>query len=211
MLLIQIIHQEDLGGTLFNPNEIFPTEGCAENYTGTWLNDHLGAGQLMSDSGALQQELAELIQGQGTFFVDARRKESISTGQALFEYEKDPDNDLEIKHLSFGSGECLVFSASGEIVTSTGVDCNSKHKPLCFSKPNILIDEICQFCPQNGPTRCLKWTNLDEYEEFVNGTENLFDEDEAYLTVANAKICTQPCGALTTGKSREKKAICEVR
>ena len=203
MLLIQIIHQEDLGGTLFNPNEIFPTEGCAENYTGTWLNDHLGAGQLMSDSGALQQELAELIQGQGTFFVDARRKESISTGQALFEYEKDPDNDLEIKHLSFGSGECLVFSASdGENMTSTGVDCNSKHKPLCFSKPNILIDEICQFCPQNGPTRCMRWTNLDEYEEYV--------KDKGYLQVKNAKICTQPCGALTTGKKEESKAVCEV-
>ena len=182
---------------MFNPNEIFPTEGCAENYTGTWLNDQHGEGQVMGDSGSIQDLLGDLIQGKGTFFVDARRQETLPTGQALFEYEKDPDNDLELKHLSFGSGECLVFSsnANGEL-TSAGVDCNTNHKPLCFSRPNLLIDEICEYCPQNGPTRCLKWTSLEDY-----GNK---------LTVKNAKICTEPCGALTTGYKRESQEICEV-
>ena len=184
---------------MFNPNEIFPTKGCAENYTGTWLNDDLGVGQVMNDSGAIQDLLGDLIQGLGTFFVDARHQETMSTGQALFNYEKDPDNDLELKHLSSGSGDCLVFSSNenGEI-TSSGVDCNTNHKPLCFSRPNLLIDEICEYCPQNGPTRCLKWTSLEDYDDSEN------------IKVKKAKICTEPCGALTAGAIENINRTCEV-
>ena len=184
---------------MFNPNEIFPTKGCAENYTGTWLNDDLGVGQVMNDSGAIQDLLGDLIQGQGTFFVDARRQKTLSTGQALFNYEKDPDNDLELKHLSSGSGDCLVFSSNGNgELTSSGVDCNTKHKPLCFSRPNLLIDEICEYCPQNGPTRCLKWTSLEDYDDSEN------------IKVKKAKICTEPCGALTAGGIENIGRTCEV-
>ena len=181
--------------------DFFPSKQCSSLLGG--LNSSFEPLSVIGDEGKVQSvisSLLSLLQG-SSFYVNAKK----GSGENIFKYGESDNSEEELYHLALQNIEkeeeqCLTFSLddSGNLVSS-GVDCETKLKPLCLqiSPGNLdFVDDKCQECnPDIYQTKCGKWATL-LLQDKVNGYD-----------IEGADICVQPCGMEVF---EDSEAYCQV-
>ena len=145
--------QEDLDGNLFNLLDFFPSKQCSSLLGG--LNSCFESLSVIGDEGKVQSvisSLLSLLQG-SSFYVNAKK----GSGENIFKYGESDNSEEELYHLALQNLEkeeeqCLTFSLddSGNLVSS-GVDCQTKLKPLCLQITPDNLDFIDDKCQEYNP------------------------------------------------------------
>jgi len=183
------ICQEDVGGSLLNFNELFPSTECAQTFL-RFLGQFAGSGisEVINSTGPTQNELARLLDGK-QFFVDAMRQPLISY---LYEYTQIEGSSLNINQYvnptgDVSAGNCLTATASGGQLQFSGVNCEEEAFPLCFRTFPNLTDQINTVCADCSTEKfnCQKWVSLDD--------QTFIASDSTKYFITNAEICLEPC------------------
>ena len=192
------LFQEDLGGSLFNMLDFFPSDECS-SLLGGLVNAKIFDGKnVVDDSGTIQNVMASTLNPGEKFYVKAKNEDDAQ--KYLFKYGESENSKLELYHFGKNSSDgkkCLTFGTDESgILMSEAVNCNTKHRPLCLNfdmeKLSDLVDK-CQDCVPNIE-ECKKWVELEKYP--IDG-----------VTVEGAELCVQPCGEKTYEESSE---FCQV-
>ena len=192
--------QEDLGGNLFNMLDFFPSKQCSSLVGGL---DSTSTESVIGAEGKIQNLIAsllKLLEG-SSFYVNAKKQ----SGENIFKYGESDNSEEELYHLALQNLEeeeeqCLTFSLDeSENLVASGVDCQSKLKPLCLQIAPENLDSIEDKCKECNPNifqrKCGKWASL-ELAEAVNG-----------YSIEGADICVEPCGTVAFEDSND---FCQV-
>ena len=153
----------------------------------------------ISDTGRVQNALANILPQNTHYFVDAKKNEDM--GSEVFSYEDTVISELPLHHRTSSlKGNCLTYSSSGSKLQSAGEDCESKLMPLCFREMGAsdlaFINDQCGNCSDFTVTpTCNKWEKLEDFYEVGDP-----------FKVTGAEICTDICGPLV----RKDKEYCGV-
>jgi hypothetical protein len=194
----QTICEEDLGGSLFNMADFFPSKECASHFAGLFtdptipsdyqvIEDSLGAnGEVqLSNTSFLKQFAAQDAQ----FYVNAQSEEVDN----LFKY-----GDSDLYHYNSNGDEdkkCLVYSVDGlgNLITKA-VSCNKKYQPLCLNinKENLQLFGVkcASDCPSQSVDVCKKWVDLADFN------------NDNYV-VNGAHLCVKPCAKVQSTEAED--------
>ena len=190
--------QEDLGGSLFNLLDFFPSEDCS-SILGGFVKAKIFDDKYVGNSrGTIQNAIASALTSGEKFYVNAKNEDD--NQKYLLKYGESVNSNLELYHFvrpSSDENKCLTFSSDESgILESEAVNCNTKHRPLCLDFDREKLSDFSKKCQECVPNieECKKWVKLEQYP--IDG-----------VTIEGAELCVQPCGEKTYEESSE---FCQV-
>ena len=190
--------QEDLGGSLFNLLDFFPSEDCSSILGGFVKAKIFDDKNVVNSRGTIQNAIASALTSGEKFYVNAKNEDD--NQKYLLKYGESVNSNLELYHFvrpSSDENKCLTFSSDESgILESEAVNCNTKHRPLCLDFDREKLSEFAKKCQECVPNieECKKWVKLEQYP--IDG-----------VTIEGAELCVQPCGEKTYEESSE---FCQV-
>ena len=195
---IQVLNssfQEDLGGSLFNLLDFFPSEECSSILGGFIKARIFDTKNVVGNTGTIQSVIASALIPDEKFYVNAKNEDN--NQKYLFKYgQSENSENLELYHFKQNNDEekkCLTFSADENgILMTDAVNCDAKHRPLCLDFDLEKLSDYAKKCQDCVPNveECKKWVDLAKYPN--NG-----------VTIEGAELCVQPCGQKTYEESNE--------
>ena len=152
---------------MLNFNELFPSIYCANKFLNfKSIFGETSISQVIGDTGPTQDQIATLLPGGTTCFVNSTTHPAIPY---LYKYAKLTGSPLNLHHfVSPGAvtnnGDCLSVTASDGQLQFQGSPCEDELTPLCYRTFDNLTTAINSTC---GQTSC---SSLSEYNWCVRHT-----------------------------------------